>query len=149
MLRNVLRTAVATAVMVGFSSLAVAQYSPPMPGPNPPYTPPKGGYSSVGPAIGGALGGAAAVGGFLYWKHTHSKLEGCVAGDGDKLVGDKDNQTYNLTNKQGGATLKPGERVEVVGKKSKNKDGDLAFEVRKTSKDLGACTATSMNQAPQ
>jgi len=37
----------------------------------------------------------------LYWKlHNHAKLQGCVAGDGDKLVNEKDNQTYTLANKQ-------------------------------------------------
>ena len=85
-----------------------------------------------------------------YWRHTHAKLEGCVGGDGDKLVSDKDNQTYSLTNKEKeGGKLKPGERVEVVGKKSQDDSGDLMFEVRKTSKDLGSCTATSMVQPPK
>jgi hypothetical protein len=149
MLRNVLRTTIAAALMVSFSAFAVAQYPGPMPpGPgNPPYTAPKGGYSSMGPAIGGAVGGAAAVAGFLYWKHTHAKLEGCVSGDGDKLV-DKDNQTYSLTNKQD-ESLKPGERVQIVGKKSKDSSGQQAFEVRKMSKDLGSCTTTSMAQPPR
>ena len=149
MLRNVLRTMIAT-VLVAFSSLAVAQYPGPMPGPgpNPPYTPPKGGYSSKGPAIAGAAGGAAAVGGFLYWKHTHAKLEGCVGGDGDKLVADKDQQTYSITNKQG-QMLKPGERVQVVGKKSKDDAGNPTFEVRKTSKELGSCTTASIEKYPK
>ncbi len=150
MLRYVLRTAIAAALMVSFSSFAVAQYPGPgpMPGPgNPPYTPPHGGYSSAGPAIGGAVGGAAAVAGLLYWRHTHAKLEGCISGDGDKLV-DKDNQTYSLTNKQD-ESLKPGERVQVVGKKSKDHAGQPTFEVRKTSKDLGSCTTTSMAQPPK
>jgi len=148
MLRYVLRTTIAAALMVSFSAFAVAQYPGPMPGPgNPPYTAPKGGYSSAGPAIGAAAGGAAAVAGLLYWHHTHAKLEGCVSGDGDKLVGN-DNQTYSLTNKQGD-TLKPGERVQVVGKKSKGQAGQPTFEVRKTSKDLGSCTTTSMAQPPK
>jgi len=148
MLRYILRTTAAAALIVAFSSLAAAQYPPPMPpGPgNPPYTP-HGSYSSMGPAIAGAAGGAAALGGFLYWRHTHAKLEGCVAGDGDRLVGDKDKQTYSLTNKQG-ETLKPGERVEIVGKRSKNEAGEPTFEVRKTSKDLGPCTATAMEKSP-
>ncbi len=145
MLRYVLRTTMATALIVVFSSLAAAQYPPMPPGPgNPPYMP-HGSYSK-GPAIAGAAGGAAALGGFLYWRHTHAKLEGCVAGDGDKLVGDKDKQTYSLTNK--GEALKPGEHVEVVGKRSKNQAGEPTFEVRKMSKDLGSCTATSMLESP-
>jgi len=152
MLRYVLRASIATALILGFSSLAAAQYpgggggGGGMPG-SPGYTP-HGTYSSKGPAIAAAAGGAAALGGFLYWRHhTHAKLEGCLAGDGDKLVSDKDNQTYSLTNKQT-ETLKPGERVEVVGKKSKNEAGEPTFEVRKMSKDLGSCTPTSMEKSP-
>jgi len=152
MLRDFLRTTIATALVAGFSCLAAAQYTPPPmppgPGPNPPYIPPSGGYGSKGPAIAGAAGGAAAIGGFLYWRHTHAKLEGCVAGDGDKLVGDKDKQTYSLTNKQSEA-LKPGERVEIIGKKSKNEAGELTFEVRKKNKDLGSCTVASIDKSPQ
>ena len=109
---------------------------------------PHGTYGSKGPAIAGAAGGAAAVGVFLYWKHTHAKLEGCVAGDGNKLVADKDNQTYSLTNKQG-ENLKPGERVQVIGKKSKDEDGNPAFEVRKMGKDLGSCTTASLEKSPR
>jgi hypothetical protein len=150
MLRFDFKRKIATALIVGFSSLAAAQYPPPMPpgpGPSPPSMPYPS-YGSNGPAIAGAAaGGAAALGGFLYWRHTHAKLEGCVSGDGDKLVGDKDNQTYSLTNEHG-ETLKPGQRVELVGKKSKDDSGEPMFEVRKTSKDLGACTATSMQRPP-
>lgn len=146
MLRYVLKTTMAIAMIVAFSSLAVAQYPTPMPpGPgNPPYMP-HGSYSSKGPAIAGAVGGAAAIGGFLYWKHHHSaKLEGCIAGDGDKIVADKDNQTYSLTNKEG-ETLKPGERVQLIGKQSKDEGGNPTFDVRKTSKDLGSCTTASID----
>jgi hypothetical protein len=57
-------------------------------------------------------------------------------------VSDKDNQTYNLTNKEGG-TLKPGERVELRGKKTKNDSGEQVFKVSKYSKDLGSCKATT------
>jgi hypothetical protein len=59
----------------------------------------------------------------------------------------KDNQIYKLTSKQN-ETLKPGERVELQGKKVKNDSGDPMFEVRKmfevpkVSKDLGQCTTT-------
>jgi hypothetical protein len=112
-----------------------------MPG-NPTYTP-HGGYSSKGPAIAGAAGGAAAVGGFLYWKHHYrAKLAGCVSGDGDKLVSEQDDQVYNLTNKQD-EPLKPKERMELIGKKTKTEAGEPTFEVHKVAKDLGACSATT------
>jgi hypothetical protein len=89
-----------------------------MPG-SPTYTP-HGTYGSKGAIIGGIAGGAAAGGGLLYWKlHKQAKLQGCVGGDGDRLVNEKDNQTYSLTSKQN-ETLKPGARVELQGKKVKN-----------------------------
>jgi len=137
--------------MVGISNLAVAQYGGGggmgggMPG-SPTYTP-HGSYSSKGAIIGGIAGGAAAAGGLLYWRHhNRAKLQGCVAGSGDKLVNEKDNKTYSLNNSQN-ETLKPGERVELQGKKSKDDgSGEPTFEVRKMSKDLGQCTATTAEQ---
>lgn len=141
MLRYVLRATLATAVMFGISNLAVAQYGGG--GGMPPTYTPQGTYSSKGPIIAGIAGGAAVVGGLLYWKlHNRAKLQGCVAGNGDKLVSETDNQTYSLTNKQD-ETLKPGERVELLGKKAKDDSGEPTFEVHKMSKDLGVCTPTT------
>ena len=143
MLRNVLRATLATALMLGVANLAVAQYGGGggMPG-SPTYTP-NGTYSSKGPIIGGIAGGAAVVGGLLYWRHhNRAKLQGCVTGSGDKLVNEKDNQTYSLINPQD-ETLKPGERVELLGKKAKDDSGEPTFEVHKMSKDLGQCTAAT------
>jgi hypothetical protein len=103
-------------------------------------------YGSKGAVIGGVAAGAAVGAGLLYWKlHNRSKLQGCVAGDGDKLVNEKDKQTYNVTNKQN-QSLKPGERVEVLGKKAKNRSGEPTFEVQKMSRDLGQCTATTAHK---
>ncbi len=151
MLRYVLRATLATALMFGVSTLAVAQYGGGggmggggMPG-SPTYTP-HGTYSSKRAIIGGIAGGAAAGAGLLYWKlHNPAKLQGCVAGDGDRLVNEKDNQTYSLTSKQS-ETLKPGERVELLGKKVKNDSGEPMFEIHKMTKDLGQCTATTAEQ---
>ena len=98
-------------------------------------------YGSKGAVIGGVAAGAAVGAGLLYWKlHNRAKLQGCVAGAGDKLVNEKDKQTYSLTTKQN-QSLKPGERVEVLGKKVKNASGEPTFEVEKMSRDLGQCTA--------
>jgi hypothetical protein len=102
-------------------------------------------YGSKGAVIGAVAGGAAAAG-LLYWKfHNRAKVEGCLSGNGDKLVSEKNNQTYNLANTQN-QTLKPGERVELLGKKTKNSSGEPLFEVHKVSKNLGQCTTTTAKQ---
>jgi hypothetical protein len=147
MLRYVLRATLAAALMFGVSTLAVAQYG----GGGgtggggtggPTYTP-QGSYGSKGAIIGGIAAGAAVGAGLLYWKFHHgAKLQGCVTGSGDKLVNEKDQQTYILTSKQN-ETVKAGERVEVQGKKVKNDLGEPGFEVYKMTKDLGQCTATT------
>jgi hypothetical protein len=98
-------------------------------------------------SFGGVAAGAAVIGGLLYWKHhNRAKLQGCLAGGGDKLVNEKDNQTYSLSNPQN-EILKPGERVELSGKKAKDDgSGEPTFEVHKMSKDLGQCTPTTAEQ---
>src|SRR5947207_6590606 len=151
MLNHVLRATLATALILGISNLAVAQYGGGggmgggMPG-SPAYTS-HGGYSNKGAIIGGVAAGAAVIGGLLYWKlHNRAKLQGCVAGGGDKLVSEKDNQTYSLSNPQN-QTLKTGQRVELLGKKAEDDgSGEPTFEVHKMSKDLGQCTATTAEQ---
>jgi hypothetical protein len=80
-------------------------------------------YGSKGAVIGGVVAGAAVGAGLLYWKlHNRAKLQGCIAGEGDKLVDEKTNQTYSLTDKQG-QSLKGGERVELLVKKIKDGSG--------------------------
>jgi hypothetical protein len=102
-------------------------------------------YGSKGAVIGGIAAGAAVGAGLLYWKlHNRAKLRGCVSGEGDKLVNEKTNQSYNLTNKQD-QSLKPGERVELVGEKVKDASGEPTFEVHKMT-DLGQCTVTTAEQ---
>src|SRR5437868_5339035 len=101
-MRNVLRATLATALIFGVSNLAVAQYpggGGGMPG-SPIYNPHRS-YSNKGAIIGGVAGGAAAIGGLLYWRHhNRAKLQGCVTGSGDKLVNEKDDHTYSLNNQQ-------------------------------------------------
>jgi len=132
-----LQRVITLALLAFFPASAVAQY-------------PGGGaapkYGSKGAVIGGVVAGAAAGGALIYWKlHNRAKLQGCVTGSGDKLVNETDNRTYNLTNKQN-QSLKPGERVELLGKKAKNASGEPTFEFHKMSKDLGQCTATTAEQ---
>ena len=134
---NLGRAVVALALLTSISATAVAQYGSPGSTPS---------YGSKGAVIGGAVAGTAAGAGLLYWKlHNRAKLRGCVAGEGDKLVNEKTNQSYNLTNRQN-QLLKPGERVELVGKKAKDGSGEPTFEVHNMSKDLGQCTATTAEQ---
>ena len=135
------RVCVGLALVASISGTAIAQYPG---GGNATGTRPS--YGSKGAVIGGVVAGAAAGAGLLYWKlHNRAKLQGCVAGGGDKLVNEKDNQTYSLTNKQN-ESLKPGERVELLGKKAKDGAGEPTFEVHKMSKDLGQCTLTTAEQ---
>jgi hypothetical protein len=133
------------ALVVSISGTAAAQYPGAAGGTSnyPGGTRPS--YGSKGAVIGGVAAGAAAGAGLLYWKLHNQKLQGCVAGEGDKLISEKTNQIYNLTNKQQ-QSLKPGERVELLGKKAKDSLGEPTFEVHKMSKDLGQCAATTAEQ---
>jgi hypothetical protein len=136
---NLGRAILALALISSTSAAAFAQYGGGGTSPS---------YGSKGAVVGGAVAGAAVGAGLLYWKlHHRGKLQGCVAGAGDKLVNEKNNQTYSLTNEQD-ETLKPGERVELLGKMSKAGSGEPTFEVHKLSKDLGQCTATTARQQP-
>lgn len=145
-LRRLQFICVGLALVVSISGTAMAQYPGGGGGASnyPGGTRPS--YGSKGAVIGGVAAGAAVGAGLLYWKlHNRSKLQGCVAGEGDKLVNEKTNQTYSLTNKQN-QSLKPGERVELLGKKATGASGEPAFEVYKLSKDLGQCTAMTAEQ---
>jgi hypothetical protein len=144
MLNNVLRATVCAALILALCNLAAAQYGGGMGGgmPGSPTYNPHRSYGSKGAIIGGVVGGAA-VGGLLYWHHhNRAKLLGCVTDNGDRLVNEKDNQTYNLANNQS-ESLKSGQRVELLGKKTKNEAGEPTFEVKKMNKDLGMCTPTT------
>jgi hypothetical protein len=136
---NLYRAVVALALMAFVPASAFAQYGGGGTGTRP-------SYGSKGAVIGGVVAGAAAGTALLYWKfHNRAKLQGCVAGAGDKLVNEKDNRTYSLTYAHN-ESLEPGQRVELLGKKSQDASGEPRFEVHKMSKDLGQCTTTTAEQ---
>ena len=133
-LLNAHRTLTIMLAMAFIPVAAVAQYPGGGPAPS---------YGSKGALIGGVAAGAAVGAGLLYWTlHKQTRIEGCVTGDGDKLVVKNTKQTYNLTNKRN-QSLKPGEHVELLGKKVKSAMGEATFEVRKLNKELGQCRTTS------
>ena len=106
------------------------------------YVPPKGGYSS---AIGAGIGaGAAAGAGALFLAlHYHGRVTGCVQpGDnGLRLLDDKNNKSYALV--PGDVYLKPGQRVVLKGKRSKDDADTQTLTAKKLIKDLGSCDASS------
>ena len=109
---------------------------------SPGYTPPTGGYGS-GKAVGIGVGAAAGVGVLFLALHNHGNVSGCVqpTNDGLRLVDERKNKTYALV--PGAVILKPGQRVELKGQKSKTDAGAQSFEAKKLVKDLGSCTAST------
>ncbi len=98
----------------------------------------KGGISStavIGIAAAAAAGVALAHGVF---RHRGS-LIGCIdaSRDGVKLMNEKDKNTYALV--ATGDDLKPGDRVELKGKKTRDRSGNRIFVVQKLSNRFGAC----------
>lgn len=105
------------------------------------YMAPKGGYgSATGAAIG--AGAAAGVGTLLLALHYRGRMSGCVqpADDGLRLLDEKNDKSYALV--AGDVYLKPGQRVLLKGKISKNNGGTERFTAKKLVKDLGPCTAS-------
>jgi hypothetical protein len=99
------------------------------------YTPGSKSYGN-GAAIGGAVGGAAGAGAlFLILHHRHNAVVGCVAPDGKTMTSDNGKHTYQLT----GSPVTAGEKVSVVGKKSKGPSGIDELDVKTVKKDLGQC----------
>jgi len=100
------------------------------------YTAPKGGYSS---ATGIAIGAGAAAGAAIAYLALHkSSIVGCVqATDGGFQMTDGKGHTYALNSED--VDLKPGEKVQLKGKKTTSQSGKMAFDVRGLGKDYGAC----------
>jgi hypothetical protein len=146
LIKNLVRFALGLSMLFLATSQAAAQYgggtmgggTPGTPG----YTAPSGGYSSAkGAGIGAGV--AAGAGALFLVMHYRGRVTGCVqpGDDGMRLADDKNNKTYALI--PSGVDLKPGERVELKGHKSKNEAGTSTFEAHKLIKELGSCGAAS------
>ncbi len=146
-MQQVLRIALGICLTTFLASSALAQYggggtgmgtgTPGTPG----YVAPKSGYGS-GKAIGIGVGAAAAGAGVLFLAlHHHGAVTGCVrqTDDGLRLVDEKKNKSYAL--EPGSVDVKPGDRVELKGKKSSGNGGGQMFEPTKVVKSLGSCGA--------
>jgi hypothetical protein len=116
----------------------------------PGYTAPSGGYSSTGKAVGIGVGAAAGGAAVLFLAlHHHGAITGCVrpGSDGLRIVDEKKNKSYMLSSDS--IALKPGEIVQVKGKKSSDHDGALGFQATKVVKSLGSCSVDSGLAASQ
>ncbi|MFZ0661669.1 MAG: hypothetical protein WAM66_03170 [Acidobacteriaceae bacterium] len=94
---------------------------------------------NAGVIIGG-LAVVAGIGFLIYYSVHHGRsLKGCITSgpDGLQLVNEGDQRSYNLSGRT--ATIQPGDRVRVKGKKIKNAPTHRQFAVAKVSKDYGAC----------
>ena len=94
----------------------------------------------VGITVGlAAIGAGIGIGVYVAVHHNHT-LTGCTSsGAGGLLLQSHgDRQTYAIVGEI--SAIKPGDRVRVSGKKSKQKGvGPRQFLVEKLDKDFGAC----------
>ena|SRR5258708_3043129 len=94
----------------------------------------------IGVAIA-SIGAGIGVGIYYAVRHDHT-LTGCAVSTptGLALANDGTQQTFTLIGDT--ASIKPGDRIKVSGKKKKDLPGQRTFLVEKFSKDYGACKAT-------
>lgn len=98
----------------------------------------------VGPPRGAIIAGAVAVGAgvtvlVLYLALRNPSIKGCTQTvDGAfNLTDDKNHLNYALDDET--SSLKAGERVQLKGKKKKDKQGHLRFRITKIKKNYGPC----------
>jgi hypothetical protein len=98
----------------------------------------------IGVAVA-AIGAGIGLGIYFAVRPHHLEITGCAASgpNGPELVSEHDQKTYELVGEV--ASIKPGERIRVTGKKDKKTTGTHPqFRVEKLSKDLGACKAQAV-----
>jgi hypothetical protein len=99
------------------------------------YTPGSRSYGH-GAAIAGIAGGVAGAGLLFYaLHHRHSAVVGCVSSDGKTLNAENSKHSYQVT----GTPVTAGNRVSVVGKRSKGASGIDQLEILSVKKDYGQC----------
>ena len=99
--------------------------------------------SEVAEAVGVVIGVGAAIGVGIYFAvHANHSVSGCTVAAANGLQLQQDQQMWSLVGSI--ATIKPGERVRVSGKKQKKTAGaPRPFLVEKLAKDYGPCAATA------
>ena len=101
------------------------------------------GLGGIGPSkaqvVGAALGLAGVTAVVLYLTLHKPSITGCIrSADGTNTLLDKnDNLDYILIDAN--SRLKPGQRVKLLGKKKKDKEGNRTFRVKKIKHDYGPC----------
>jgi len=153
--RWLVRTTLGILLSIGVATTAFAQYGGGGTTGGTPGTYSTSGKSyGSGTAIGIAAGAAAAVAiGIFAVRHHHANqgeeasVMGCTeqANGVTTLVDDSTKTTYSLTSLS--KDVKPGERVELSGKKSQNASGKNVFHVQKLVKDDGPCTPKTASAA--
>jgi hypothetical protein len=151
-IRWLVRTTLGILLSIGVASTALAQYG----GGGGTTGSTSGTYSTSGKSYGsgaaigiGVGAAAAAVAGILIYRHHHAaqgeeaSVAGCTqqANGLTTLVDDSTKTTYSLTSLS--RDVKPGERVELSGKKTQDASGKNVFHVQKLVKDDGPCAPQS------
>jgi hypothetical protein len=135
---NLTRLVFGFALAVVLLNPAFAQYPGGTPGSS-------GGYTFSGKSIGTAAGAVAGAGAsLLYWPHHRSgTITGCIERSNRALIilEEKKERTYFLL--PGHTGLRPGERIELVGKKLNYGPGAQFFQVKKVVRILGECSGAS------
>ena len=99
-----------------------------------------GGIGPSGAQVAGAAIGVGAVTVLVLYVTLHKpSITGCVqsANGTTTLMDKKNNLSYTLVNTN--AEIKPGKRVKLLGRKKKDKEGNLTFRVKKIKHDYGPC----------
>jgi hypothetical protein len=97
----------------------------------------------IGPSgaevAGAIVGVAVAATLILYFVLRSPTITGCVLSTDASMtfVDEKDHHTYALAGDH--LNLKPGERLKLKGKKSKDKDGKPTLRVKNVDHDYGTC----------